>query len=153
MPEDRRVYPAGTATAIVGTTDIDGNGLAGLEESYESSCSGKDGHQVFIQSAAPRRRPLALSPITLDAPHDGARLELALDMEIQAADEKLAQSTLEKTGAETVTILQSTPAPAACCRWRRRPAPARRRTARRAPTRSSSAPSPTSTSPARPSSR
>ena len=52
---------------------------------------------------------MTLSPITLDAPRNGGRLELALDMEIQAAAEKLAQSTLEKTGAETVTILQIDP--------------------------------------------
>jgi cell division protein FtsI (penicillin-binding protein 3) len=109
LPEERRVYPAGTATAIVGTTDIDGNGLAGLEKSYERQLSGKDGHEVFIQSGGAAGTQMTLSPITLDAPRNGGRLELALDMEIQAAAEKLAQSTLEKTGAETVTILQIDP--------------------------------------------
>ncbi len=109
IPEDRRVYPAGTGTAIVGITDIDGNGLAGLERTYEKQLRGRDGHEVFIRSGGAEATPLALSPITLDAPRDGARLELALDMEIQAAAEKLAQSTLAKTGAETVTILQIDP--------------------------------------------
>jgi cell division protein FtsI (penicillin-binding protein 3)/stage V sporulation protein D (sporulation-specific penicillin-binding protein) len=109
LPEERRVYPAGTATAIVGTTDIDGNGLAGLEKSYEKTLSGKDGHEVFIRSGGASGTQMTLSPITLDAARNGGRLELALDMEIQAAAEKLAQSTLEKTGAETVTILQIDP--------------------------------------------
>ncbi len=107
--EERRVYPAGTGTAIVGVTDIDGNGLAGLEKTYEKSLRGTDGHEVFIRSGGAAGTQMTLSPITLDAPHDGRRLELALDMEIQAAAEKLAQSTLEKTGAETVTILQIDP--------------------------------------------
>jgi cell division protein FtsI (penicillin-binding protein 3)/stage V sporulation protein D (sporulation-specific penicillin-binding protein) len=109
LPEERRVYPGGTATAIVGATDIDGNGLAGLEKSYDKSLSGKDGHEVFVQSGGAAGTQMTLSPITLDAPRNGGRLELALDLEIQAANEKLAQSTLETTGAETVTILQIDP--------------------------------------------
>jgi cell division protein FtsI (penicillin-binding protein 3)/stage V sporulation protein D (sporulation-specific penicillin-binding protein) len=109
LPEERRVYPAGTATAIVGTTDIDGNGLAGLEKSYEKPLRGKNGHEVFIRSYDGKGTEMTLSPITLDAARNGGRLELALDMEIQAAAEKLAQTTLVKTGAETVTILQIDP--------------------------------------------
>lgn len=107
LPEERRVYPAGTGTALVGTTDIDGNGLAGLEKTYDEPLRGQDGHEVFVQSGGLEQ--MTLSPIRLDAPRNGARLELSLDLEIQAAAERLAQETLEKTGAETVTILQLDP--------------------------------------------
>jgi cell division protein FtsI (penicillin-binding protein 3) len=107
LPEERRVYPAGTGTAIIGTTDIDGNGLAGLEKSYDETLRGKDGHEAFVQSGGVDQ--LTLSPIRLDAPRNGARLELALDLEIQDAAERLAQKTLRQTGAESVTILQIDP--------------------------------------------
>jgi cell division protein FtsI (penicillin-binding protein 3)/stage V sporulation protein D (sporulation-specific penicillin-binding protein) len=107
LPEERRVYPAGTGTAIVGTTDIDGNGLAGLEKSYDAQLRGKDGHEAFVQSGGIDQ--LTLSPIQLDAPRNGARLELSLDLEIQDAAERLAQKALQTTGAQTVTILQLDP--------------------------------------------
>jgi cell division protein FtsI (penicillin-binding protein 3) len=107
IPEERRVYPAGTGTAIVGTTDIDGNGLAGLEKSYDEQLRGKDGHEAFVQSGGVDQ--LTLSPIRLDAPRNGARLELSLDLEIQDSAERLAQKALETTGAQTVTILQIDP--------------------------------------------
>jgi cell division protein FtsI (penicillin-binding protein 3)/stage V sporulation protein D (sporulation-specific penicillin-binding protein) len=107
LPEERRVYPAGTGTAIVGTTDIDGNGLAGLEKSYDAQLRGRDGHEAFVQSGGLDQ--LTLSPIQLDAPRNGARLELSLDLEIQDAAERLAQKALQQTGAQTVTILQIDP--------------------------------------------
>ena len=107
IPEERRVYPAGTGTAIVGTTDIDGNGLAGLEKSYDAQLRGKDGHEAFVQSGGLDQ--LTLSPIRLDAPRNGARLELSLDLEIQDAAERLAQKALQQTGAQTVTIVQIDP--------------------------------------------
>ena len=110
LPEERRVYPAGTGTAIVGITDIDGNGLAGLEKSYEKQLQ-RQGRPRGVHPLGRRRGDAArrCRRSRSTRPHDGARLELALDMEIQAANEKLAQSTLEKTGAETVTILQIDP--------------------------------------------
>ena len=107
IPEERRVYPAGTGTAIVGTTDIDGNGLAGLEKSYDAQLRGKDGHEAFMQSGGLDQ--LTLSPIRLDAPRNGARLELSLDLEIQDAAERFAQKALQQTGAQTVTIVQIDP--------------------------------------------
>lgn len=48
--QDRRIYPAGRLAAhIIGYTDVDGNGLAGIEKSYDKSlAAGEDALKLSI---------------------------------------------------------------------------------------------------------
>ncbi len=101
--EERRVYPAATATALTGVVDIEGKGLAGLELSYDERLRGRDGSEIFVQSAD---GDLTLSPIEVDAPKPGGRLETTIDLELQGAIERLAERARTETGAITVTIVQ-----------------------------------------------
>jgi cell division protein FtsI (penicillin-binding protein 3)/stage V sporulation protein D (sporulation-specific penicillin-binding protein) len=101
VPEEKRIYPLGTATPIIGTTDIDGHGLAGLERSYDRSLRGHDGSERFTQSGT----GATISPIALAPARDGARLQLALDLQVQAAAERTVASTQRRTHARSVLAI------------------------------------------------
>ena len=54
--EDRRILPGGdTGRSVIGRTDIDGVGTAGLEEQYDNVLAGKPG-ELTLRGGA--RRPL-----------------------------------------------------------------------------------------------
>jgi cell division protein FtsI (penicillin-binding protein 3)/stage V sporulation protein D (sporulation-specific penicillin-binding protein) len=99
--EDKRVYAGNLALPIIGTTDIDGKGIAGIERSYDRVLRGDDGSERFQQSA----RGDATSPIDLQAPRNGARVQLALDSQLQGDMEATVAATLRATRADGVIAL------------------------------------------------
>ncbi len=101
IPEEKRVYPLGMAMPIVGTTNIDGHGLAGLERSYDRALRGHDGLERFTRNAT----GASISPIAVTPARDGGRLQLALDLQIQAAAERTVASTQRRTGARSVVAI------------------------------------------------
>ncbi len=101
VPEQKRVYVGSLALPIIGTTNIDGLGIAGVERSYEQVLHGSDGSERFEQSA----RGDATSPIVLKEPTNGARVKLAIDSQLQADIEATVASTLRATRADHVIAL------------------------------------------------
>jgi cell division protein FtsI/penicillin-binding protein 2 len=86
-----RFYPAGKYTShIVGITDTDGLGLAGIELIYNNYLHGKGSSFVYLADSG--RRPVRLSEAqgTLE---DGAGVILTIDTVIQ----KITYQALEKT--------------------------------------------------------
>ena len=108
LPEERRVYPAGTGTAIVGTTDIDGNGLAGLEKSYDAQLRGKDGHEAFVQSGGARPADAVADPARRASQRRAAGAR-ARPRDPGRGRDASRRRRSSRPARETVTILQIDP--------------------------------------------
>jgi len=80
-PEWQRSYPMSSAAAhVVGFTNIDGKGLAGVELKYDRQLHGKSGQSFFFTDAA--RRPIGVKQLA-DQLTDGADVVLTIDSAIQ----------------------------------------------------------------------
>jgi cell division protein FtsI (penicillin-binding protein 3)/stage V sporulation protein D (sporulation-specific penicillin-binding protein) len=102
LPEEKRVYPKGIATQLIGTTRIiDGVGVAGLELQYDHQLRGVDGRETYVQSG----QAATISPIDLVPARDGARLELGIDTRIQGAAERAVVDAQRRTRASSVVAL------------------------------------------------
>lgn len=103
-PEPRRTYPAGTLAAqVLGTTDIDGVGLGGMELWHDRSLVGQPGWLAFEQS-----RDGAVIPSggrEVQTPVPGTDVVLTLDRQLQYTAERVASETVEATGAVGASIV------------------------------------------------
>ena len=89
--EDRRMLPGGdTGRSVIGRTDIDGIGTAGLEKQYNNVLAGTPGSETL--EVAPGGRSIAGSEHVTDAPIPGADIVLTIDRSVQyAAEQALLQ--------------------------------------------------------------
>ena len=79
--EYRRYYPASDTTAhVVGLTNIDDQGLEGVELAYNESLRGQYGRKVVLKD---RRGEIIKDLEYLDAPRFGNDLELSIDLRLQ----------------------------------------------------------------------
>ena len=79
----RRRYPYGHILApLVGFTDIDGSGIAGLELEYDTFLRGENGRQVLRHDA--KGRVLPISSQEIRTPRDGTHLHLTVDATYQS---------------------------------------------------------------------
>ncbi|MDQ3178237.1 MAG: penicillin-binding protein 2 [Actinomycetota bacterium] len=80
--EDRRIMPGGTTGAsVIGGTDIDGNGIAGLEAKYDEFLTGQSGE--VTRQVAPDGRSIPGSENVIEQAQPGKDLVLALDRSLQ----------------------------------------------------------------------
>jgi cell division protein FtsI/penicillin-binding protein 2 len=87
----QRYYTTGSLTShVVGFTDVDGKGLAGVELEYDKDLTGTDQQEIFLADAI--RRPIRLKEQKNEA-KDGQSLMLTIDASIQefCRQELLAQ--------------------------------------------------------------
>jgi len=97
--EFRRYYPAGQVAAqVVGFTNIDDQGLAGLESEYNSWLEGKPGSMRVITSAT--GRPVESDDV-IRRPQPGHNLTTTLDMRIQYLAYEALAKMVHKQGAST----------------------------------------------------
>ncbi|MFY0405817.1 peptidoglycan D,D-transpeptidase FtsI family protein [Solicola sp. PLA-1-18] len=90
-----RTYPGGELAAnVLGLVDAKGKGVAGLERSFDSRLSGKDGKATYETSPSGERIPLADSTVT--EPRAGVGLRTTLDRDLQwYSDRRLAQAVTD----------------------------------------------------------
>ena len=82
--EPRRWYPARTiGGAVIGRSDIDGNGLDGIELAMNAQLIGQRGEGVALRDARGKR----MFADGLERPQPGATVQLSLDSTIQASAE------------------------------------------------------------------
>lgn len=89
-------YPS--AQDALGMTDIDNQGLSGVEYYYDDILSGKDGKAVFLRDALGNSFPVKEYPITM--PRPGHSLILTLDLKLQSIVEEELKRALKATGSE-----------------------------------------------------
>ncbi|MET0145839.1 MAG: penicillin-binding protein 2 [Ilumatobacteraceae bacterium] len=96
--EDRRMVPGGdTARSVIGRTDIDGVGTAGIEKQYDNVLTGKPG-EVTLE-VAPGGRSIAGTEEVVDPPVPGSDIVLTLDRSVQYATEQALLKRVAELGA------------------------------------------------------
>jgi cell division protein FtsI (penicillin-binding protein 3) len=85
--EDRRIMPGGeTASSVIGLTDIDGKGIAGLELQYDDLLRGTGGE--ITRQVAPEGRSIPGSEQVVRQASPGDDLVLTIDRSVQFAAER-----------------------------------------------------------------
>ena len=106
--EQSRVRPDGDAVlAITGRTDIDGNGISGLEKSYDEYLSGENG--LKIVERGPRGATIPGGEYSLEPAENGETIVLTLDRSLQFEAEKIMISGVDKAGAEAGLLVAMRP--------------------------------------------
>ena len=99
LKEQSRVRPDGDSVlAIIGRTDIDGNGISGLEKSHDEYLSGANG--VKIVERGPRGSTIPGGEYSLEAAENGETVVSTLDRSLQFEAEKILISGVDKAEAK-----------------------------------------------------
>ena len=102
--EDKRVLPGGdTGRSVIGRTDIDGVGTAGLEAQYQELLTGTAGS--LRKEIAPGGRSIAGTEQIISTPVPGNDIILTLDRSIQFAAEGALLDRVSELGAQSGTII------------------------------------------------
>jgi cell division protein FtsI (penicillin-binding protein 3) len=102
--EDERILPGGdTGRSVIGRTDIDGVGTAGLELQFDELLTGVPGE--LTREVAPRGRSIAGTEQISRAPVPGNDIVLTLDRSIQFATEQELVRRVEEIGAQAGTVI------------------------------------------------
>ena len=106
--EQSRVRPDGDAVlAIIGRTDIDGNGISGLEKSYDEYLSGENG--LKIVERGPRGSTIPGGEYSLQPAQNGETIVSTLDRSLQFEAEKIMISGIDRAGAEAGLLVAMRP--------------------------------------------
>ena len=95
--EYRRYYTAGEVTAqLLGLTNVDGHGIAGVELAFEDWLQGVSGKKRFIKDLhGDAVRDFGV----IEEPRPGKALALSLDLRLQYAQHRELQRAMKETGA------------------------------------------------------
>ncbi len=104
LEESKRIYPEeGLAAQTVGFTDIDGNGLEGVENQYDSILGGEKGE--LVAELDPRGRTIPAGVQVRKSPVPGQDIQLTIDRDIQYHTEKAMGDALEATKAKAISAV------------------------------------------------
>lgn len=107
--EAKRHYAYGSvASQVLGTIDVDNNGLTGLELQFDHLLRGQPGFVVMQRDGRGRLRP-GINP-ERRAPSNGVDLELSIDVEFQRIVEEELERGIRETGASGGTVIALHPA-------------------------------------------
>lgn len=107
--DTKRYYPNNNFLAhVLGHTNSDGNGLTGVELSYNKILSGEPGKRIAeMDSTRSRELPYVISEFS--KPKDGKDVVLTIDEMIQHFAEKAADQALSDNKAKAVTVIAMDP--------------------------------------------
>ncbi len=104
VDDNKRYYPNGNFAAyILGFTDIDNNGLDGIEKTFDEYLTGTPGKWIKMTDAANRQLPYDGEKVYESK--DGISLVLTIDETIQHFAEKAAQQALLDNKAKNVSVI------------------------------------------------
>lgn len=106
LHEPSRFYPVPSAASIIGITDIDNNGLFGMEKKYNAHLKGTP-HTVRIEKDA--RSGHYLRCETVDAGSEGKSVQLTIDGTLQFLVHEAVANTVFKFGAQEGAALLLNP--------------------------------------------
>jgi cell division protein FtsI (penicillin-binding protein 3) len=99
--EQRRRYPNGALAAhVLGFVGLDAEGLAGVEQVYNTALTGESGK--LIQDADAKRRPFESEGLEA---RDGQTLVLTIDQTVQFIVERELAAALERTKAKSAAAI------------------------------------------------
>ncbi|MGI9187293.1 MAG: peptidoglycan D,D-transpeptidase FtsI family protein [Gaiellales bacterium] len=105
-PAQRRIYPSAIAAPLIGVTDVEGKGAAGLELQYDTVLRGKDGLEIRTSDPAGN----AINVIRDQQMQPGHTISTGIDRQVQTEAEAVAAETRMQYRAKAVTaiVLQPT---------------------------------------------
>jgi cell division protein FtsI/penicillin-binding protein 2 len=104
MEEPQRLYHYDhVGGQLIGFTDVDNNGLSGVELQLNRELSGTNGYVIMQRDGLGRKRPSVDYPRV--EPVNGKHAALTLDIEYQAIAEEELRKGVERTGAESGLVL------------------------------------------------
>lgn len=107
-PDTKRYYPKGEFLAhVLGSTNVDGQGLTGVELQYNEYLSGVPGVRIYEIERNEENLSYTISNFT--EPIDGKDVTLTTDSKIQAIAEKVAEKGLVDNQAKRVSIMVMNP--------------------------------------------
>lgn len=108
LTEPKRLYHFDHAAGqVIGCTDIDNNGLDGIELELNDHLKGTDGHVIMAKDGLGRKRPSMDYP-RLD-PLNGNSAVLTLDIEYQSVAEEELRRGVERSQAESGLVVMLDP--------------------------------------------
>lgn len=103
LREYKRYYPAGEVAAqLIGLTDIDGQGIEGLEKAYQASLAGQHGRAQVIKDRSGRT---IKSLAQLQSPQMGQPLALTIDLRVQYAAYRALKRAVAEHRAEGGSVV------------------------------------------------
>jgi cell division protein FtsI (penicillin-binding protein 3) len=108
LPAMKRIYPAGTlASNVVGFANADGDGLAGLEYSFQKTLSGHDGVRTFETGLSGSPIPDGQDVVKPAVP--GTGLELTIQRDIQWKAQQAISAQVKAVQADSGTVIVMDP--------------------------------------------
>lgn len=107
-PDTKRYYPnSNFLSHVLGSTNIDGKGLTGVELQYDSVLSGVPGRKIAELDSNGQDFPYTISQYT--APVNGSDVTLTLDQNIQSFAEQACEQSYIDNKACAVSVLVMDP--------------------------------------------
>lgn len=105
-PVPQRSYPLGSVAGnIVGFIGSDGQGLAGLEQSYDTTLAGEDGSATYQMGPGGQRIPSGTAN-AVEMPKEGTGLALTIDRDLQwYAEEALVDAVANANADAGVAVV------------------------------------------------
>jgi cell division protein FtsI (penicillin-binding protein 3) len=105
--EHQRFYPRGElAKGVIGAV-VDGAGLGGIEQAYDSILRGVPGRQVAARDN--RGREIPGQSLVVMPPVAGGDVILTIDLELQEIAQEALSAAIERTGARAGDVLVTDP--------------------------------------------
>ena len=104
-----RSYPAGPLAAqVLGFVDVDGKGLAGVEQQYDGLLRGRPGQLLLEQD--PQGRPIPSGQRRLKPPTPGTDIVLTIDQPLQYVAERALYQAVRRNHAKGGSVVVLAPA-------------------------------------------
>ncbi len=101
--EYKRYYPAGeVASHLLGITDVDENGIEGLELSFNAWLQGQSGKKKVLKN---RKQHTVKELGLMKAPESGKDLQLTIDLKLQYLAYKELKHAIAKQGAKSGSLV------------------------------------------------
>lgn len=108
IEDTKRVYPNGNVgSQVIGSVDIDGQGIAGLELQYDEILKGKDG--VVVAERGLNDIPISNGETSREETVDGTDIVTSIDINLQRLCEELLLQAIVDTEARggSVTVMDA----------------------------------------------
>jgi cell division protein FtsI/penicillin-binding protein 2 len=106
--ENKRVYPFGEVGChVVGMTDLDGQGISGIERQLDAELAGADVWVCYFLDSMGRR--MATPAGTKVEPRDGASAVLTIDVDLQSIAEVELERAIHDNNAKGGTVIIQDP--------------------------------------------
>lgn len=104
----KRYYPYESfASHVIGFTDIDNNGLYGIEKTYDNYLSGEKGKWIKITDAPGRQLPFDSEKVY--EAEDGMSIVLTIDETVQKFAEKAVEESMMNNKAKNISVIAMEP--------------------------------------------